>query len=1116
MLIRQIVQTLRREEGATALYFALVLMVLMGMASLAIDSSNANLQYRLTQNAADAAALAGGRMLALDQDTNAVNSEVQALAAANGVTTTAWAYTADGRGVRVAADHQFETYFARVLNVNEMTVAADSTVGYAPLFTTDKLVPLAINGCDCLEFDTFPVSIGEDDFGEIVIGIYTIGNVRDGDIDYVFDLAGLDTTYPATTANRPYNLFADQDNNGVHTVYGDGSAHTVQRIVNTNGDGFLLDLWFNARTSMATGDSPYCNGACPNTTDWHYYALITGRLSGLPGTRYEGAVVDVTQRLRSAQMGTGAHLVDPVSIFGGKAWLALTVQTQPTTGAILQGDGINAQNSMVLQNSDAFAHTPATPPTAPLARTASDSGFAAAAQQIENESVAAMPMPGTGQQLAVGDLQLSANAAPVATLAANTLQRAVLHSSGYTLSTGGVVGLTTNSVAGAPATMGLSQQPLRAAVRAAALNTLPAAVANYCPNNRLLNPSFEQVNQSGQPLHWSGNANTGNHGYVIPDGTKYGYSWGTAGNAMRQEVAVVPGGTYSMSFYSSSHVPGYQTVSLQYRTATGVPVGGAAVHTITVDIDHPGHIFGGPYTLSLPVAPAQAARLVVAITANNVDWAKVDKFCLLGTEPAPTATPTIVAPTATPALVPTNTPTPTPTMPQPTATATATVPQATPTATATVPQPTATVPQATPTETPVGPQPTPTPTAGTCALDDAALVMGRYSLIVLDDLSTNSDVENRTFVGGNIISSASANFGVNVSGIAADEAMLVVVGDIVSGSPLQLNAGSLRLGGSLNGRTINFNGGGTLIPDSHQSDGPVTSMLQSASAQLAAQIANNTAQLPSGQPGPARFNVTSITADGAAIFEVAADQLFNNGVQQIELNPGAASMVIINVTGSTVNWTSGNMVGSFTDLQARSRIIWNFPQASTINFNAYNMMGAVLAPYAHVTTAANIDGAVAVRALTTTSEIHQPTLTAALGTLCDEASNERGCELVWLDWDGGLSSNNELAAAILDPSQSGVRRIGETVAAGPVVENVSVVTNALDQWLNQPMRIVLYDDGDQQNGYQICGFAELTMTEYEFSTVPAWLSGQFNVGLAYGETSTEITDYGLRGLYFLE
>ncbi|MCB0084262.1 MAG: hypothetical protein KDE47_25155, partial [Caldilineaceae bacterium] len=182
--------------------------------------------------------------------------------------------------------------------------------------------------------------------------------------------------------------------------------------------------------------------------------------------------------------------------------------------------------------------------------------------------------------------------------------------------------------------------------------------------------------------------------------------------------------------------------------------------------------------------------------------------------------------------------------------------------------------------------------------------------------------------------------------------------------------------------------------------------------------------------------------------------------------------------------------------------------------------GAVLAPYAHVTTAANIDGAVAVRALTTTSEIHQPTLSAALGTLCDDDStNPTGtppCELVWLDWDGGLSSNSELREYILDPSRSGAHRVGETVAAGPVVEDISEVTDALDTWLNQPMTIAFYDEGDQTNGYQLCGFAELTMSEYDFSMQPAWLTGQFNVGLAFGETRTEIIDYGLRGLYVRE
>ncbi len=68
----------------------------------------------------------------------------------------------------------------------------------------------------------------EEDFGEIVTAIYKIGNVSDGSFDYVFNLRNLDTAYPETGSNinRPYYMFYDPDNNGVHTVYGDGTAHT--------------------------------------------------------------------------------------------------------------------------------------------------------------------------------------------------------------------------------------------------------------------------------------------------------------------------------------------------------------------------------------------------------------------------------------------------------------------------------------------------------------------------------------------------------------------------------------------------------------------------------------------------------------------------------------------------------------------------------------------------------------------------------------------------------------------------------------------------------------------------------------------------------------------------
>ena len=447
-------------------------------------------------------------------------------------------------------------------------------------------------------------------------------------------------------------------------------------------------------------------------------------------------------------------------------------------------------------------------------------------------------------------------------------------------------------------------------------------------------------------------------------------------------------------------------------------------------------------------------------------------------------------------------------------------PTPTPTLTPTVtPTPTMTPtvgPTATPTNTPQ-PTTTPPPDSGTCALDETAATMGRYSLIVLDDLSTSSDVENRTFIGGNLTSSTSANFGINVSGVSASEAMLVVVGDIVAGNPIQLNAGSLRLRGSSNGRTINFNGGGSLIPDNSLSDGPITTLLQDASVQLATEDANNTVTLPSGQPGPAKFTVTSVTEDGVAIFEVAGSALFgNNNVQQIELIPGSASTIVINVTGSAVNWSgNGNMVGSFTSSNWRSRVIWNFAEASTINFGSHNMMGAVLAPYAHVTTSANIDGATAVRALTTSSEIHQPTFGGDIGSLCEEDPDgppnaEGGCRLVWYDWNGGLSSNNETADYLLNPTGGVVVRIGDWVDAGPLVENSPVVTAALNQWVNKPMNVAMYDAGDQENGYRICGFAELTINEYDFSSVPKWLSGNFNISVKAGIISETADDYGLR------
>ncbi|HEY8516182.1 MAG TPA: choice-of-anchor A family protein [Candidatus Binatia bacterium] len=254
-----------------------------------------------------------------------------------------------------------------------------------------------------------------------------------------------------------------------------------------------------------------------------------------------------------------------------------------------------------------------------------------------------------------------------------------------------------------------------------------------------------------------------------------------------------------------------------------------------------------------------------------------------------------------------------------------------------------------------------------------------YSVIVLDDLSTSSDVEGRTFVGDDIVSTSSANFAIAISTTTGD-GTLVVVDDIVAGSPLNLNAGSLRIGGTTNGRVVNYNGGGSLIPDPSLSVAPVIATLTAGSAALAAIPANNVATIPAGQPGPLRFTVTSTDECGVAVFNVSAAEVFGNpSVQQIELDPNGASTILINVSGTSVNWSHGNMVGSFTNTHWRARVLWNFHEATSLQLGSRNIMGAVLAPYAAVTTSANIDGSIAASSLTTTAEVHLPTF---VGEVC--------------------------------------------------------------------------------------------------------------------------------------
>lgn len=260
--------------------------------------------------------------------------------------------------------------------------------------------------------------------------------------------------------------------------------------------------------------------------------------------------------------------------------------------------------------------------------------------------------------------------------------------------------------------------------------------------------------------------------------------------------------------------------------------------------------------------------------------------------------------------------------------------------------------------------------------------LSTYNLITFGDLTTTSEVEGRTLVGGNL-NTSSSNFGVEF-GNATGIDILTVAGNI-NGNSIQVNnGGNLRIGGA-SFATVNLNGGGQQINDN--SVGSFVNDVQVAmtgySSFLTGLASTASVSLPGNndQPTGVTFNAAPAGPNNVAVFDIAGNDLFNNNkVQQIGLNFNGADTVVINVSGSSIVYNGGNFVGSFASDNAASKVIWNFFEADTIQLDRV-LWGSVLAPGAAITgiggnpTNQVIEGSVVANSLLTNSEIHLPTFT---------------------------------------------------------------------------------------------------------------------------------------------
>ncbi|RBW47363.1 hypothetical protein DS885_03585 [Psychromonas sp. B3M02] len=257
--------------------------------------------------------------------------------------------------------------------------------------------------------------------------------------------------------------------------------------------------------------------------------------------------------------------------------------------------------------------------------------------------------------------------------------------------------------------------------------------------------------------------------------------------------------------------------------------------------------------------------------------------------------------------------------------------------------------------------------------------LNEYNLVVLNDLTSSSEVEGKTIVAGDL-SGSNSNYGTHLpQNDSSIGSVLVVGGDLSSGTNVNANGHDVVIAGINNGN-INSN---SVSNDTTQYDFDlIKSEFVNFSGYLSELAVNSTLLTSTNdQPSAASFKVGDSVGSDLAVFNITSASFFeNNLVQQydIDLNGQSPSAIIINVSGETVNDSSlGNAVGNITSDAFRENIIWNFFEATEIDL-VKQINGSVLAPFADLTNATPIEGSVVVNNFDQNGEVHDSLFTGVI------------------------------------------------------------------------------------------------------------------------------------------
>jgi hypothetical protein len=269
------------EQGQSLVLIAAVMVGLLAMAGLAIDGGNFFLQRRNTQNAVDAIALAGTRVLAKAICSEpgvtdaSVSEAVSRYAQLNGINDlnsltvsyvnrdeTVLGAVGDGSvplgatGVSVEAANPIPTYFLPVVGISEFTASASAMAMTGPPLTAGGLRPIGIPlplMMDLETGDSFTISFGNCTQPDECIVSYTGGNLQHRgmvNLAYTWNQGEEDADWPrAIDPSGSANVLKEWMANG----YPNGVPFYADEVGGTYGDYIHAKP---GRNSSVIGEAP--------------------------------------------------------------------------------------------------------------------------------------------------------------------------------------------------------------------------------------------------------------------------------------------------------------------------------------------------------------------------------------------------------------------------------------------------------------------------------------------------------------------------------------------------------------------------------------------------------------------------------------------------------------------------------------------------------------------------------------------------------------------------------------------------------------------------------------------------------------------------------------------